>query len=137
MKSITFIRNADYVYPRNDDDYELLRQEKFPTNTLTIDYFKTLEVYLKTKDFKINILHFDSVHKEMLRSLRDKYNLNILKTTNGLKITGEPISLKSLNALKEKLHKWYKLHYYLVDIQPKLTTKSFSLTIVLGKINIS
>ena len=133
MQVITFIKNGTFLYPKDDDDYEILRQAKCPTNLLDTDYFKTFELFLKQKNIKTEVFDFDSVHKAMLRKLRDTNNLIILKTAKGIKISGEPVSHKSLQKLVEKLTKWYKLNYYNADVSLRSSKKGFSLAIDLNK----
>jgi hypothetical protein len=136
MQVITFVKNNNFLYPKEDDDYEILRQSKCPTNLLDADYFKTFELFLKQKSIKIEIIDFDTLHKSMLRKLRDAYSLTIIKTNRGIKISGEPLGSKRLDSLSNKLTKWYKLHYYNADTSLRSNKKGFSLSIDLNKIKL-
>ncbi len=132
MKTLTLIQNKNLIYPNKDSDYEILRTLGAPTNTLTTDYFKTLKNYLTEKKVPFELVQFDTVHKTLLRSLRDNHSFEISKLENVFVLSqASTYSDAKLQSLVSKLKTWYILHYVETTITIRRSKNGFKLTVKL------
>lgn len=128
--AITLVRNGTVLYPLAESDYEDLRQSGCPITNLTNDYLPLLGSLLRSHQKKIQIVSFDPIEAEMLRTkILPKWPHPITATQAAVTLTipkGE--DEERAEKLQQALKRWYRNHYISFEISIKRTAKKITVT---------
>lgn len=131
MTKMTLVRNRGLVYPRADEDFQVLKQLKVPINNLSTDFLPILAALCHQNKVKIEMIHFEILEDAMLLKVAQRWP-HLVTSTSKLVTTTFPKTTKLDTAEKmmAALRSWYERHYIQTEVVVKRKAKTITVELL-------
>ena len=129
MKKLQLIRNLKILYPRTDEDYNLLLELGCPMTKIDVDYFPTLRTFLP-KSVKVSVTEFSVLQAQMVIDLQKKFKHEVELLGNSVVLSyPKELNEATLEKAMSAIRFWYRKHFITLSPTVKKSGKTTKMSL--------
>lgn len=127
---VNLVQHESTLYPKTDDDYQILKGVGIPLSSIEADFMSLLERVCKLHKLHFNIFSFSDLESSMFEKASAEFPYEITLSNSALILKApRKVKEKKLDGFVQKLQRWYSKHSIVLDVQHKRTAKTIKLTL--------
>lgn len=130
-RSIHLVRDNGVLRPKEDTDYEVLKQLKIPFYKIEENLFSMLTQAERRLGLQFHVSNFSELEEALAQKVAAKWPHLFSITRNEITlITPKVFCEKRIDKLVSALQSWYSKHDYVLEVNYKRTSKTLKVSLL-------